>query len=141
MILILIESDLFLAYIKKEDRLKPPAGKILGGIQSGRLKGFYASTATIQEVVFWFFNRKLYHELVEAVNAITHIDNLRWVDITPEICLNASLLMDEYGVNPFDAYHAATAILEDKAIVSTEHVYDRIKGVKRIEPRDFAKKL
>lgn len=78
---------------------------------------------------------------MEAVNAITQIQNLRWVDISPAICLNASILMDEYSINPFDSYHAATAILEDKAIVSTEHVYDRIKGIKRIEPKDFAKKL
>ncbi len=132
---------MFLAYIKKEDRLKPAVGKILNGIQSSKLKGVYASTATIQEIVFWFFNRQLYRELVEAVNAITHIRNLRWVDVSPEVCLNASILMDEYGVNPFDAYHAATAVLEDKTILSTEHVYDRIKGVKRIEPEDFAKGL
>lgn len=132
---------MFLAYIKKEDRLKHVAGKILNGIQSGKLEGFYSSTATIQEIVFWFFNRRLYSELVEAVSALTHVQNLRWVDISPEVCLNASLLMDEYDVNPFDAYHAATAILEDKTILSTEHVYDRIKGIKRIEPRDFARRL
>jgi len=49
---ILIESDLLLAIIKKEDRLKAAAERILEKIDSGELKGVYASTAVIQEVVF-----------------------------------------------------------------------------------------
>lgn len=57
------------------------------------------------------------------------------------MCLNASVLIDEYGINPFDSYHAATAISGDKKILSTEHIYDRIKGIERIDPRDFAKRL
>jgi len=138
---ILLESDLLLAYVKKEDRLKPVAEKILVGIDSGRLKGFYASTAAIQEIVFWFFNRNLLKELVDAVNALIHIRNLDWVGITSEICLTASILMSEYGVSPFDSYHAATAISRDKKILSTEHVYDVIKGIERIDPKDFIRKF
>ena len=51
------------------------------------------------------------------------------------------MLIKEYEINPFDAYHAATAITEDKTILSTEHVYDRIKGVTRIDPETYAKQL
>ena len=50
-------------------------------------------------------------------------------------------LMSEYDINPFDSYHAATAISRDKKILSTEHVYDVIKGVERIDPKDFIKGL
>ena len=82
---------MLLAYVKREDRLKPVAEKILVGIDSEKLEGFYASTATIQEIVFWFFNRKLLKELVDAVNALIHIRNLEWVGITPEVCLTASI--------------------------------------------------
>ncbi len=130
-----------MAFVKREDRLKPVAEKILVGIHSGKLRGFYASAATMQEIVFWFFNRGLFKELVDAVNALIHIRNLEWIGITPEMCLNASVLIDEYGINPFDSYHAATAISGDKKILSTEHIYDRIKGIERIDPRDFAKRL
>lgn len=49
---ILIESDLLLAYVKKEDRLKPFAEKILKSIHAARLEDFYASTATLQEIIF-----------------------------------------------------------------------------------------
>jgi len=84
---ILIESDLLLAIIKKEDRLKAAAERILEKIDSGELKGVYASTAVIQEVVFWFYNRQLLKELVLAVNVLSHLRNVEWIAITPEICL------------------------------------------------------
>jgi predicted nucleic acid-binding protein len=138
---ILIESDLFLAAIKKEDRLKPTAEKILEKIDSGELKGVYASTAAVQEVIFWFYNRQLLSELALAVNILTHLRNIDWIAVTPDICLTASLLINEYNISPFDAYHAATAIFRDKTILGTEHVYDKIKGITRIDPAEFAKDL
>jgi len=140
-ILILIESDLLLASIKKEDRLKPIAKRILEEIDSGRLKGVYASIAAIQEIVFWLYNRQILNELVRAVNALLHLKNIEWVELTPEICLTASVLINEYNVSPFDAYHIATAILRDRTILSTEHVYDKIKGIKRVDPKDLIEKL
>ena len=138
---ILIESDLLLAVIKKEDRLKAAAETIFEKIASGKLKGVYASTAAIQEVIFWFYNRQLFSELSLAVNALTHLRNIEWVAVTPEICLTASLLINENKLSPFDAYHAATAIPRDKTVLSTEHAYDKIKGLTRIEPAEFAKNL
>lgn len=126
-----------LSVIKKDDRLKPVAISILDKIDCGSLKGVYASTAAIQEIVFWFYNRELFSELTRAVNILTHLRKLEWVPITPEVCLTASLLIREYNVSPFDAYHAATAILKDKTILSTDHAYDRIKGIERIDPSDF----
>jgi len=130
-----------LAYIKKSDWLKPTAEKILNRVASGVILDTYVSTATLQEIIFWFFNRNMLRELIQATNAITHIRNIRWIDLSPEVCLTASMLIKEYNINPFDAYHAATAISEDKTILSTEHVYDRIKGIKRIDPEIYAKQL
>jgi hypothetical protein len=76
---ILIESDLLLAVIKKEDGLKSTAEKILEKIDTGELKGVYASTAVIQEVKFWFYNRQLLSELALAVNILTHLRNVKWM--------------------------------------------------------------
>jgi predicted nucleic acid-binding protein len=95
----------------------------------------------MQEIVFWFYNRQLLKELTAAVNILSHLRNVEWVPLTPEVCLTASLLISEYKLSPFDAHHAATAISRDKTILSTEHVYDRIKGVTKIEPNEFANSL
>jgi len=121
--------------------LKPAAEEILEKIDSGKLKGVYASTAAIQEVIFWFYNRQLLSELSLAVNLLSHLRNVEWVAITPEICLTASLIINEYKAYPFDAYHVATAIPRDKTILSSEHIYDKIKCITRIEPTEFVKKL
>jgi predicted nucleic acid-binding protein len=72
---------------------------------------------------------------------LTHLQNVEWIAVTPEICLTASLLISEYNVTPFDAYHVATAIFRDKTILSTDHVYDKIKGIKRIDPSELAENL
>ncbi len=130
-----------MAVIKKEDRLKVAAEKILEKIDSGELKGIYASTAAMQEIIFWLYNRQLYRELSLAVSVMSHLRNVEWVPITREICLTASLLISEYKTSPFDAYHAATAIPRDKTILSTEHIYDKIKGITKIEPTEFVKNL
>jgi hypothetical protein len=49
--------------------------------------------------------------------------------------------MNSYGVSSiFDAIYAATALTErvpDHTIVSTDKVYDRISGVKRVDPREL----
>ena len=138
---ILIESDLLLAYMKKSDWLKPTAEKILSRVASGDIPGAYASTATLQEIIFWFYNRDMHRELVQATNAITHMRNMRWIDLFPEICFTASMLIKEYMINPTDAYHAATAITKDKTILNMELVYDRIKGIRRIDPETYAEQL
>lgn len=130
-----------MAAIKNEDRLKPAAERILENIDAGKIKGVYASTAAMQEIIFWLYNRQLLRELTKAINILSHLRNVEWIPLAPEVCLTASLLINEYKLSPFDAYHAATAISRDKTILSTEHVYDRIKGVTRIEPSDFAYNL
>ena len=125
--------------IKKEDRLKTAAEKILEKIEVGEIKGIYASTAAMQEIVFWLYNRQLLKELTVAVNLLSHLRNVKWIPLSTEVCLTASLLIDEYKVSPFDAYHAATAISKDKTILSTEHIYEKIKGITRLDFVEFAK--
>ncbi len=130
-----------MAVIKKEDRLKASAEKILEKIEVGEIKGVYASTAAMQEIVFWLYNRQLLKELTIAVNVLSHLRNVEWIPLTTEVCLTASLLINEYKVSPFDAYHAATAISKDKTILSTEHIYEKIKGITRLDFVEFAKIL
>jgi hypothetical protein len=67
-----------LAAIKKEDRLKPVAEVILEKIDSGAIKGVYVSTAAMQEIFFWLYNRQLLRELTIAVNVLSHLRNVEW---------------------------------------------------------------
>ena len=132
----LIESDLLLPLIKKGDRLGAVSEKVLGQIKAGRLTGVYASTAALQEVVFWLYNRGLLQEAIQAVNALKAPAEPEWVPLSPDICLQAAIIMKEYGVGPFDAYHAATSLSRDSVVMSTEHVYGRIPGLTVLDPNE-----
>ena len=130
----LIESDTFIAVMKERDRLKHAASNIIARIEAGKISGAYASVAAIQEIVLWLLRENRSSEIIMAVNAITNIRNLKWIDLNREICLNAAALMEEYGLSLFDAYHAATAINMDGKIISSDGAFDRIKSVERIDP-------
>ncbi len=50
----------------------------------------------------------------------------------------ALTLMVEFDINSiFDVYYAATTLLRDpdRIIISTDKIYDKIPGIKRIDPR------
>ncbi len=129
----LVESDLFIAVMKEEDRLKPAASTILENIETGRIKGTYASIAVIQEVIFWLLNEGRGGDILKTVNALLTIKNIEWVGLSKEICLNAAALMEEYHLSPFDSYHAATALGKDSKILSSDHAFDRIKSLERYD--------
>jgi predicted nucleic acid-binding protein len=133
----LIESDLLIPVIKREDRLRDLSDRVLTRIKSGNLMGVYASTAAMQEVIFWLNNRGVHSELVRTIHDLKLIPNLEWVPISPQICLEAALLIREYGLGPFDAYHAATALSRDSEILSTEHIYGKVSGLSVLDPNDM----
>ena len=55
--------------------------------------------------------------------------------------LTASALMEEYDLGAFDGYVTATALSKDRIIVSSDHIYDRIKGIKRVSLEEITKRL
>jgi len=81
-------------------------------------------------------------KILLTVSRIFELKNLEWIPLTKEIFLTASALIEEYDLGSFDAYLAATALLKDRIIVSSDHIYNRrIKGMKRISPEEIAKEL
>jgi len=138
---VLLDSDIFIAIIKEEDRLKQHSLKILKAVEKRKLKNVYASVASVQEIIFWLLNRNFRDKILLTVSRIFELKNLEWIPLTKEIFLTASALIEEYNLGSFDAYLAATALLKDRIIVSSDHIYDRIKGMKRISPEEFAKRL
>ena len=134
----LIETDIILAHIKEQDWLKPYAEKILEMAHKGKVK-LYASIELIHEL--YYIARKSGIDIgvmLEKIVVLTKIENIIWIPTTIEIDLTAFTLIMEYDINSiFDAYHAATALLydPDQTIISTDQIYDKVKGIKRIDPR------
>ncbi len=51
---VLVESNLLLAFIKREDRLKPADERISRLTSSGEIIGAYVPVATIEKMTIWF---------------------------------------------------------------------------------------
>jgi predicted nucleic acid-binding protein len=76
-------------------------------------------------------------QILSVLGGLTAIPNLRWVATDFDADLLALSLMKTYGLTSiFDAYQAATCLLHDpdKLIVSTDHVYDAVRGLSRRSP-------
>jgi len=51
----------------------------------------------------------------------------------------AARIKREHNLTFFDSFHAASALsLPDQSIVSFDRAYDRVAGLRRIDPADFA---
>jgi predicted nucleic acid-binding protein len=135
----LVESDLFIAYMKKEDWLKESATKIFRAVEEGRLTGIQASSEIFHEIYYVFSDYAPLNTILRNLARMATLENITYVDATREIYLSAIELMNTYGVTSiFDAIYAATTLTEkvpDNTIISTDSVYEKIRGIKRIDPR------
>ena len=139
----MIESDIVYAFIKKSDWLKPVASALIELIARGKLGVVYASREIFHELYYLSLEEGISAEdyLTRAVSLFS-INNLVFLPTTPEIDLIAFSLMVHYKITSiFDAYYAATALnqVEDHVIISTDHVYDKVPGITRIDPRQLVK--
>lgn len=134
----LIETDTIYAFVKSSDRLKPVADRLMWRIKEGELGEVAASRETLHELYYTSMREGVtLDEYITRAAALTSIGNLRFLPTTTEIDLLALTLMRQYSLNSiFDAYYAATALnqVKDHTIISTDHVFDKIPGLKRIDP-------
>lgn len=137
----IIETDLLYAYVKKQDWLKPVADKIINAIVDGKLGTVHASRMVLHELHYVSKTEGVpLDQYITRAASLTAIPNLSYHPTTMEIDLLALVLMKQYNVTSiFDAYHAATALNQepDHTVLSTDHIYDQIPGITRIDPRDL----
>ena len=135
----LIETDTIYAFVKTSDRLKPVADKLMWRIKEGELGKVAASRETLHELYYTSMKEGgSLEEYISRVAALASINNLIFLPTTLEIDLLALTLMWQYRLTSiFDAYHAATTLnqVEDRTIISTDHIYDNIQGLTRLEPK------
>lgn len=137
----LIGSDLFIAYVKKQDWLKETATGIFQSIEDGRLKGIRASTEVFHELYYVFSDYASVSTILKNAARMATLNNLTYINPTAEIYLSALELMDTYDLTSiFDAMYAATALTDqvpDHTVLSTDKIYERIKGITRKDPTNL----
>ncbi|MEM3441968.1 MAG: PIN domain-containing protein [Candidatus Bathyarchaeia archaeon] len=137
----MIETDVLYAYVKKDDWLKPAATYVISKIACGEFGVVYASRESLHEIYYVAKEEGASpDEIIARIAALVTIENLAFIDTSNEIDLLALTLMRQYGLSSiFDAYYAATALnqISDHTIISTDAIFDRIPGIKRIDPREL----
>lgn len=137
----MIEADMLYAHVKTDDWLKPTAEKLMRRIVRGEFGVVFTSREVLHELYYVSMEEGVPLEsYISRLAALTALPNLRYLDTTSEIDLLAATLMRQFKLNSiFDAYYAATALnaVEDHTIASTDEVFDRVTGVKRIDPRNL----
>ena len=135
----LIESDLFIAYMKRSDWLKPKAEEIINAISSGSLRGAQASTEVLHELHYVFADHAPAATILGNAARLATMENIEFIDATREIYLSALELASTLELGSiFDAIYAATALTDrvpDHTVLSTDSAYDRVPGIKRVDPR------
>jgi len=136
---LLLESDIFIAYMKKEDWLKKAATAIIDAVEKGKLGAVQVSTEVFHELYYVFSDYVPLQTIIANEARIATINNVNF--IAPEYLtyLTALSIMDTYGITSiFDAIYVATALsadVPDHTIISTDKKYDAVKGLKRIDPQ------
>ncbi|MCX8189259.1 MAG: VapC toxin family PIN domain ribonuclease [Nitrososphaeria archaeon] len=135
----LLESDVLISYIKKDDWLKSKASSIINAIENGSLKPIQISTEAFHDYIFSEY-APLQTILLDFAIMST-IKNITYIRPDCTIYLMALTLMDVYNLTSiFDAIYAATVLstsVADHTIISTNKKYDEIKGLKRIDSREL----
>jgi predicted nucleic acid-binding protein len=135
----MIESDMLYAIVKTEDWLKPAATSLVKKMVKGQLGTVCASRESLHELYYTSAEEGVsIDDYIGRVASLTSLPNLRFLNTNYEIDILALTLMKQFKLTSiFDAYYAATCLsmVEDKTIVSTDEIYDRVSGLTRLDPR------
>ena len=139
----LIESDIFVALLKKQDWLKASAEKIIQLVEEGTFGVVKISTEIFHELYYVFSEFTDTDVIISNFVKLRALKNVDFIAPTPEIFITATTLMKHYGITSvFDSIYAAQALssqCKDHTIISTDHIYDKVEGIVRVDPRELLK--
>jgi predicted nucleic acid-binding protein len=127
-----LEADILYAYLKPTDWLKTYAEKILS-----KKEKFITSVATVIEIEIVSLRDFGSEFSLSVLPRLKSIKNLEILPLTVEIQEKAAEVRKTYGLSIFDSIHAAICLLKKVKLISSDVIFDKIKGLERIDPRNF----
>ncbi|MEK6893569.1 MAG: type II toxin-antitoxin system VapC family toxin [Nanoarchaeota archaeon] len=131
--MIYLDANIFLYALTSEDRKAENSKAIITQVAEGDVEGC-TSVLTWDEVLYVLIKEKGKKEAIIEIKKLLKIPKLIFIDANSDIINNALNIVENYSLNPRDAIHAATAIINkcDK-IASDDSDFDKIKELKRIK--------
>ncbi|MFA4855940.1 MAG: PIN domain-containing protein [archaeon] len=123
-----VDLDLIYAKIKKDDRLQETSRNILKSKERQ-----YTSVITLLELEL-VLKREI-SDYLSKESSLLFIENfpkIKIVGFSQKIFEKSLELRKKYDFGAFDSIHAATALLFDKRIATTDNAFERVPNLKVI---------
>jgi predicted nucleic acid-binding protein len=131
----LIDTNVLLRHLLRDDAAQADsADALLERIESGEISGWVTALG-IAEAVWVLSGPRLRLERAEVRNALKEVLQIPGLRVAESSTLLAALeLFTELNIDFIDAYHGVVAAAAESAVYSFDRDFDRIPGVRRIEP-------
>lgn len=132
--MIYLDSNIFIHSLIGDDSRSNSCSEVTTNIIK---KEINAGTSILTWDEFFYAIKKEIgkEKALEESKTFLSMPNLVFFNATSEIILKAQSLIEKYNLDPRDAIHAATAIINKcDSIVSDDSDFDKIKEIKRKAP-------
>ena len=122
-----VDTVLLVAILKPNDRHKSFSEQIINSKEN-----LYTSAATLIELEI-VVKREISDFLSKSILTIIaeKIPRLKIIPFDQKTLQKSLELRKKYELGIYDSIHAATCLLKDKKIASTDHIFDKIPGIER----------
>lgn len=126
---------MLIAFVNAADYQHGSAVKLFENIIRRREPRYQVATSAYLEYELVHRSRGLKEaEIFTEISSFQALPHLGETGLTTRTILRALLLRQDYPLTYFDSLHAASALLSDGRIVSTDQAYDQVEGLERLEP-------
>lgn len=129
-----VDANVFVQAVLRDesDMASHHAKSILRKISERELTA--STTVLTWDELVWACRKAMpFEDALEKGKMLLKMGNLAVEDATKEVICKASELAEKYGINPRDAIHAATAILNNETEIITDDAdFDKIKELKMV---------
>lgn len=133
----LLDFDVPYAFLNRKSRLHEMAKEIFSKIQRCELNPAFSTLGFIElEVVYRSLGRSD-SEIVEDCSAFSAM-NLEILPLSVEVVITAAQLREAYELPFWDSHYAAHALIENRALVSTDAAFDKVEDLERVKPEELA---
>jgi len=129
----LLENDTIFAFLNENDSNHAIAERIFQKLENGEIKA-EISTVSLIEMELIYRSEKMEDKLLEHLAAVAALPNVKYIALTPDVAVTSVYLRQTLNLTFFDSHYAATALNQDRTIISFDKAYDKVSGLTRIKP-------
>lgn len=132
--MIYLDANIFIYAITGDFKKSESCLSIINKVITGKMEAC-TSLLTWDEILYALKREIGREKALEESRKFLEIPSLYFIEVDGVVITKAQMIAELYHLNPRDAIHAATAILNRcKEIFSDDPDFDRVKGLKRISP-------